>query len=53
MSKSIFNEKFQGAAPNHERSKNVFPFVSIYYPNIDSKSLMKTVKNRFKNIRTE
>ena len=46
-SKSIFNAKLQGPAPNHERSKNVTPFVTTYYPNIDNKSLMQAVKNKF------
>ena len=53
ISKSIFNAKLQGPALNPERSKNVVPFVATYYPNIDNKSLMKTVKNKFKNIRNE
>ena len=47
ISKSIFNAKLQGPVPNPERSKNVIPFVTTYYPNIDSKSLMQTVKNKF------
>ena len=47
ISKSIFNAKLQGPALNPERSKNVVPFVATYYPNIDNKSLMKTVKNKF------
>ena len=53
ISKSIFNAKLQGPAPNPERSKNVIPFVTSYYPNIDNKSLMQTVKSKFKNIRNE
>ena len=53
ISKSIFNAKLQGPALNPERSKNVVPFVATYYPNIDNKSLMKTVKNKFINIRDE
>ena len=44
ISKSIFNAKLQGSALNPERSKNVIPFVTTYYPNIDNKSLIKTVK---------
>ena len=44
ISKSIFNAKLQGPALNPERSKNVIPFVTTYYPNIDNKSLIKTVK---------
>ena len=53
ISKSIFSAILQGPAPNPERSKKVIPFVATYYPNIDNKSLMKTVKNKFKNIRNE
>ena len=53
ISKIIFNAKLQGPAPNPERSKNVIPFVTTYYPNIDNKSLIQTVKNKFKNIRNE
>ena len=53
ISKTIFNAKLQGPAPNPERSKNVIPFVTTYYPNIDNKFLIKTVKNKFKNIRKE
>ena len=51
ISKNIFNAKLQGPARNPERSKNIIPFVTTYYPNIDNKSLMQTVKNKFKNIR--
>ena len=29
------------------------PFVTTYYPNIDNKSLMQTVKNKFKNVSNE
>ena len=47
ISKSIFNAKLQGPAANLERSKNVIPFVTTYYRNIDNKSLMQTVKNKF------
>ena len=39
VSQSIFNAKFQGPKPNPKRSKNIIPFVTNYYPNIDSKSL--------------
>ena len=53
ISKSIFNAKLQGPAANSERSRNVIPFVTTCYPNIDNKSLMQTVKNKFKNIRNE
>ena len=53
ISKSIFNAELQGPAPNSERSKNVILFVTTYYPNIDNKSLMQEVKNKFKNIRNE
>ena len=53
ISKSIFNAELQGSAPNSERSKNVVLFVITYYPNIDNKSLMQEVKNKFKNIRNE
>ena len=53
ISKSIFNAKLQGSAPNPERSKNVISFVLTYYPNIDIKPLMQTVKNKFKNIWNE
>ena len=35
---SIFNAKFQGPKPNPKRSKNIIPFVTTYYPNIDNKS---------------
>ena len=49
ISKSIFNTKLQGPAPNLERIRNVIPFVTTYYPNINNKSLMQTVKNKFKN----
>ena len=52
-SKSIFNVNLQGPAPNPERSKNIIPFVTTTYPNIDNKSLMQTLKNKFKNIRNE
>ena len=53
ISKSIFNAKLQGPAPNPERSKNIIPFVKTYYLNMDNKSLMQTVKNNLKNIRNE
>ena len=53
ISKSIFNAKLQGPVPNSERSKNVIPFIATYYPNIDNKPLMQTVKNKFKNIRNK
>ena len=53
ISKGIFNAKLQGPAPNPERSKNVILFVTAYYPNIDNKSFMQTVKNKFENIRNE
>ena len=53
ISKSIFNVKLQCLAPNPERNKNVLPFVTTYYPNSDNKSLMETVKNKFKNISNE
>ena len=53
ISKSIFNAKLQGPAPNPERSKKAVAFVTTYYPNIDKKSLMRTVKNKFKNVRNE
>ena len=52
MSKSIFNAKLQGPASNPWRSKNVVPIVTTCYSHIDNKSLMQTVKNKFKNIRT-
>ena len=48
---SIFNANFPGTTP--DRFKNVIPFVTIYYHNIDNKSLMQTVKNKFENIRNE
>ena len=32
ISKSIFNAKLQGPAPNPDRSKNVISFVTTYYP---------------------
>ena len=51
INKSIFNAKLQGPAPNHERSENVILFVTIYYPNIDNKSFIQTVKNKFKKLR--
>ena len=44
ISKSSFNAKLQDPAPNPSRSKNVIPFDTTYYPNIDNKSLMQTVK---------
>ena len=50
ISKFIFNAKIQGPASNLERNKNAIPFVTTYYLNIDNKSLMKTVKNKFKII---
>ena len=53
INKSIFYAQLQGPAPNPESSKNVIPFVTIYYPNIDNKSLMQTIKNKFKNTRNE
>ena len=40
VSESIFNAKIQGPAPKPGRSKNVIPFVTAYYPNIDNKTLM-------------
>ena len=51
--KSIFNAKRHGPAANPERNQNVTLFVTTYYPNINNKSLMKTVKNKFKNIKNE
>ena len=36
ISKSIFNAKLLGPAPNLKRSKYVIPFVTTYYPNIDN-----------------
>ena len=53
ISKIIFNAKLRGPAPNPERSKNVIPFVTTYSPNIDNKSLIQTVKSKFKIIRNE
>ena len=53
ISKNIFNAKLQGPTPIPERSRNVIPIVTTYYPNIDNKSLLKTVKNKFKNITNE
>ena len=53
ISKSMFNAKLQNPAPNHERSKNLIPFETTYYPNIDNNSLMQTIKYKFKNIRNE
>ena len=53
ISEIIFNVKLQGPVSNPERSKNVIPFVTAYYPNIDNKSLMQTVKNKFKIICNE
>ena len=38
ITKSFFNAKVQGPAPNPEKSKNVMPFIITYYPNIDNKS---------------
>ena len=35
------------------REVKIIPFVPTYYPDIDTKSLMKTAKNKFKNIRNE
>ena len=35
------------------REVKVIPFVTTYYPNIDNKSLIQTVKNKFKNIKNE
>ena len=43
ISKSIFNAKLQGPAPNLGKNKNVIPFVTTYHPNIDNKSLMQTL----------
>ena len=48
ISKSIFNAKLQGPAPNPKRSKNVIRFVTTSYPNIDNKFLRQTVRNKFK-----
>ena len=53
IGESNFNAKLQVSVPNRERSKNVIPFVTTYYPNIDKKSLMQTIKTKFKNIRNE
>ena len=53
MNQSTFKAKLEGPAPNSERNKNVIPFVTAYYLNIDNKSLMQIVKNKFKNIRNE
>ena len=53
ISKSIFNAKLQGPAPNPNKDKNVIPFVTTYYPKIDNKSLMQAVKNKFKNLRNK
>ena len=33
---------------SNEKSKNVIPFVTTYYPNIDNKSLMQTIKKSLK-----
>ena len=35
------------------RSKNVIPFLKTCFPNIENKSLMQTVENKFKSIRNE
>ena len=44
----------QGPAPNpEEKNRNIIPFVTTYYPNIDNKSLMKTIKQKFQNIQNE
>ena len=48
ISKSIFNPKLQGPAPNPERIQDVISFFTTYYANIDNKYLVKTVKNKFK-----
>ena len=53
ISERIFNAKIQGPASKPERSKNVILFVTAYYPNIDNKSLMQIVKNKFKIISNE
>ena len=54
ISKSIFNARLQGPAPNPEQKNNsIIPFVTTYYPNVDNRSLMKTVKQKFKNIQNE
>ena len=50
---SIFHANVQGPGTTPERFKNVIPFVPIYYHNIDNKSLMQTVKNKFENISNE
>ena len=42
-----------GTKCDPERSQNVTLFVTTYYPNINNKSLMQTVKNKFKNIKNE
>ena len=53
LDENIFNAKLQGPAPNLEINKNVIPFFATYYPIIDNKSLMQTVKNKFENIKNE
>ena len=53
ISKSIFNARLRGPAPDPERSKHVIVFVTTFYFNTDNKSLMQTAKNIFKNIRNE
>ena len=45
------NFKVQLQTP--ERSKNIIPLITTYYPNMDNKSLMQTIKYKFKNIRNE
>ena len=44
ISKSIFNAKLHGPAPNPDGSKNVIPFVTTYYPNICNKKETYTEK---------
>ena len=45
------NFKVQHQTPREV--KNAIPFVTSYYPNIDNKNLMQTVKKKFKNIWNE
>ena len=53
ISKSIFNAKLQGPAPNPENKMNSIPFITTFYPNIDNKLTIKTIKEKFNNIRSE
>ena len=53
MIKNIVSAELQGPALNPKRNKNLIPFATAYYPHIDHKSLMQTMKNKLKNTKNE